>query len=160
MKLNLKFIWYQVLKQHDIGQEMYRLVSDLYPICRSITGNGFRETLNIIDYISLEVHEVPTELKYLIGLCQKSGTYKTHTLKLKRRRIVDFKKFNLHVVNYSACKQVDAFRGIKTHLFTLPDYPDRIPYRTSYYKESWGFLSHQQFFALKDEEYKSASILL
>lgn len=146
------------IKQHDIGQEMYRLVSDLYPICRSITGNGFRETLNIIkDYISLEVHEVPTGTEVFDWTVPKEWNIKDAYIKnLKGERIVDFKKFNLHVVNYSVpVNKLMPFEELKTHLFTLPDYPDRIPYRTSYYKESWGFcLSHQQFLALKDEEYE------
>ena len=71
-------------------------------------------------------------------------------------RVVDFKKSNLHVVSYSQPIHAKmTLEELKPHLYTLPDHPDWIPYRTSYYKESWGFcLSHQQLMELKDEEYE------
>ena len=145
------------LDQNNIGQEIYQLISDLYPICRSITGSGFRETLSIITkYIPIDVHEVPTGTEVFDWTVPKEWNIKDAYIKLKGEKIVDFQKSNLHVVNYSVpVNKVMSFEELKPHLFSLPDYPERIPYRTSYYKESWGFcLSHQQLLALQDGEYE------
>lgn len=146
------------LDSNDIGQEMYRLIADLYPICRSITGNGVRETLRIIKgYIPLAVNEVPTGTEVFDWNVPKEWNIKDAYIKnLKGERVVDFQKSNLHVVNYSvSVKQVMPLEQLKAHLFTLPDYPERIPYRTSYYKESWGFcLSHEQLLTMQDAEYE------
>ncbi len=142
----------------DIGKEIYRLISKLYPICRSITGNGVRETFSIIkDYIPLKVHEVPTGTEVFDWTVPKEWNIKDAYIKnLKGERILDFKKSNLHVVNYSVpVKKMMPLEELKAHLFTLPDYPERIPYRTSYYKETWGFcLSHEQFLTMQDAEYE------
>ncbi len=143
---------------NDVSQEMYQFISDLYPICRSITGNGFRETLHLIKkYIPLTIHEVPTGTEVFDWTVPKEWNIKDAYIKnLKGERIIDFNKSNLHVVNYSVpVNKKMPLKELKSHLFTLPDYPDWIPYRTSYYKESWGFcLSHKQFLELQDEEYE------
>ena len=142
----------------EVGQEMSALVEKLYPICRSITGNGFRETLNIIkEHIPLEVHEIPTGTQVFDWTVPKEWNIRDAYVKdPKGERIIDFHKSNLHVVSYSVpIRKVMPLEELKTHLFTLPDHPGWIPYRTSYYKEDWGFcLSHNQFLALKDEEYE------
>jgi aminopeptidase-like protein len=146
------------LDSNDIGQEMYRLIADLYPICRSITGDGVRETFRIIKgYIPLAVHEVPTGTEVFDWNVPKEWNIKDAYIKnSKGERVVDFQKSSLHVVNYSVpVKKVMPLEELKAHLFTLPDHPERIPYRTSYYKESWGFcLSHEQFLAMQDAEYE------
>lgn len=146
------------LESQDIGQEIYKIITDLYPICRSITGNGVRESLRIIkDYIDLEIHEVPTGIEVFDWEVPKEWNIKDAYIKnLKGERVVDFNKLNLHVVNYSVpVNKVVGLEELKSHLFTLPDYPNRIPYRTSYYKESWGFcLSHEQFLTMQDAEYE------
>jgi aminopeptidase-like protein len=133
-------------------------MSELYPICRSITGNGVRETLNIIKkHISLTVHEVPTGTKVFDWTVPKEWNIKDACIKNTRgEKIIDFKKSNLHILNYSVpIKKKVSLKELKEHLFTLPEYPDWIPYRTSYYNENWGFcLSHNQFLELKDEEYE------
>ncbi len=148
----------KVLNSNDIGQEMYRLISNLYPICRSITGNGVRETLNIIKgYIPLEINEVPTGTDVFDWTVPKEWNIKDAYIKnSKGEKVVDFQISNLHVVNYSVpVKKVMPLEELKAHLFTLPDYPERIPYRTSYYKETWGFcLSHEQLLAMQDGEYE------
>jgi aminopeptidase-like protein len=141
----------------DVGKGMYRLMARLYPICRSITGNGFRETLNILkENIPLEIHEVPTGTEVFDWTVPKEWNIEDAYIKdSKGERIVDFRKSNLHVVSYSIpVREKLSLSELKQHLFTLPDHPDWIPYRTSYYKEDWGFcLSHNQLLALKDEEY-------
>jgi aminopeptidase-like protein len=148
----------ETLNLNDLGQDMVRLVSKLYPICRSITGNGFRETLNIIkEQIPLKVYEIPTGTKVFDWTVPKEWNIKDAYVKNSAGdRVIDFKKSNLHVVSYSMpVRKRVSWNELKGHLFTLPEYPDWISYRTSYYKEDWGFcLSHNQFLALKDEAYE------
>jgi aminopeptidase-like protein len=139
------------------GTQMYQLVSELYPICRSITGNGVRETLNSIkSIIPLEVKEVPSGTTVFDWEVPKEWNIEDAWIKNSEgEKIVDFKKSNLHVLNYSApiSKTVD-LNELKAHLFTLPDHPDWIPYRTSYYQQNWGFcIPHNQFDGLKEESY-------
>jgi aminopeptidase-like protein len=145
-------------KTDDIGQDMYHLITKLYPICRSITGNGFRETLNIIkNYIPLEVHEVPTGTEVYDWTVPKEWNIKDAYIKNSQgEKIVDFNHSNLHVVSYSVpVRQKMSLEELKNHLFTLPEYPDWIPYRTTYYKESWGFcLTHKQYLELQEGEYE------
>lgn len=142
----------------DIAQEIYQLITELYPICRSITGDGFRKTLKILQqHIPLSVHEVPTGTEVFDWKVPKEWNIKDAYIKNSQgEKIVDFANLNLHVVNYSIpVHQKISLDELKSHLFTLPDYPDWVPYRTSYYKESWGFcLSHNQFLQLQDEEYE------
>jgi aminopeptidase-like protein len=146
------------INEADVGKEMQRLMSRLYPICRSITGNGFRETLNILcEHIPMEVHEVPSGTQVFDWTVPREWNIKDAYVKDSQgERIIDFKKSNLHVVSYSTpLKEKMSLLELKEHLFTLPDHPDWIPYRTSYYNENWGFcLSHKQFLELKDEEYE------
>jgi aminopeptidase-like protein len=142
----------------EIGEKLYQLICDLYPICRSITGNGFRETLKIIQtHIPLEIHEVPTGTQVFDWTVPKEWNIKDAYIKNSQdEKIVDFANSNLHVMNYSipVDKKV-SLPELKEHLFTIPESPDWIPYRTSYYQEMWGFcLSHNQYLQLQDEEYE------
>jgi aminopeptidase-like protein len=143
---------------NEVGIEMYRLMSELFPICRSITGNGVRESLNIIkQHIPLRVHEVPTGTKVFDWTVPKEWNIKdAHVKNSKGEKIIDFRKNNLHVLNYSVpIKKKVSLQELKEHLFTLPEYPEWIPYRTSYYKENWGFcITHKQFMSLKEDEYE------
>jgi aminopeptidase-like protein len=137
---------------------MYDLVSKLYPICRSITGDGVRQTLMILQrHIPLMVHEVPSDTKVFDWTVPKEWNIRDAYIKnSKGEKIVDFHKCNLHVLNYSlpVSKKI-SLDELKAHAFTLPDKPDWIPYRTSYYKENWGFcLSHNQLAALPDGQYE------
>ncbi|MBN3909458.1 MAG: DUF4910 domain-containing protein [Nostoc sp. NMS1] len=142
----------------DIGQDIYQLITKLYPICRSITGSGFRETLKILqEYIPLSVHKVPTGTEVFDWTVPKEWNIKDAYIKNSQgKKIVDFANSNLHVVNYSIPKhQKLSLQELKSHIFTLVDYPNWIPYHTSYYKETWGFcISHNQYLELKDEEYE------
>ena len=139
------------------GDQMYQLVSELFPICRSITGNGVRQTLGKIkSVIPLEVKEVPSGTPAFDWTVPREWNIQDAWVKnQKGDKIIDFKQSNLHVLNYSTPirKTVD-LDELKAHLFTLPDHPDWIPYRTSYYQENWGFcVSHNQFAELKDDTY-------
>src|SRR5512139_2292117 len=132
----------QSLHPNRVGQEMYQLVSELYPICRSITGNGFRNTLGIVrGHIDLNIHEIPTGTSVYDWTVPKEWNIKDAYIKnLQGEKIVDFIKSNLHVLNYSVpVKRKISLDELKKHLYTLPNHPDWIPYRTSYYQEKWGF---------------------
>jgi len=141
-----------------ISAEMYKLLTELYPICRSITGNGVRKTLEIIqNYILIEHHEVPSGTKVFDWIIPKEWNIEDAYIKTdKGQKIVDFQKSNLHVLNYSTpIKSKLSLSELKQHLYTLPDQPEAIPYKTSYYNENWGFcLSHNQFLTLEDGEYE------
>jgi aminopeptidase-like protein len=144
--------------QNDVGLEMYRLITKLYPICRSITGNGVRETLRIIEqHIPLKIHNVPTGTQVFDWTVPREWNIRDAYVKNSRGdRVIDFQRSNLHVVNYSVpVKKRMSLAELRPHLFTLPNHLDWIPYRTSYYHEDWGFcLSHNQLMKLKDEEYE------
>lgn len=143
---------------NKIGQEMYILIAELYPICRSITGNGFRQTMEILQsYIPIQIHEVPSGTTVFDWVIPKEWNIRDAYIKNpKGEKVADFQKSNLHVLNYSVpVKKVLSLKELKEHLFTLPDHPDWVPYKTSYYKENWGFcLSHNQFMELRDGEYE------
>lgn len=140
------------------GEEMHRFARDLYPICRSITGNGIRETLSMIQSrIPLKIYEVPTGTVVFDWVVPKEWKMRdAYIKKPSGERVVDFRKSNLHVLNYSTpVNATMRLSDLKPHLFTIPDKPDWIPYRTSYYKEDWGFcLSHNQMLGLEDREYE------
>lgn len=141
-----------------VGQQIYDLIVRLFPICRSITGNGFRQTMEILRrYIPLQIHEVPSGTKVFDWEVPKEWNIKDAWVKNpKGEKVIDFQKSNLHVLNYSMpINKAVSLRELKEQIFTLPDHPDWIPYRTSYYKENWGFcLTHNQFLALEDVEYE------
>lgn len=142
----------------DIGQELHRFAADLYPICRSITGDGIRQTLAMIhERVPLHTFAVPTGTPVFDWTVPKEWNIRDAYIKdAGGRRVVDFQQCNLHVLNYSTRVHATMpLSELKPHLFTLPDHPDWIPYRTSYYKEDWGFcLSHNQMLALKDGDYE------
>ena len=139
----------------ETGTQMYHLMSELYPICRSITGDGVRRTLKMIQsIIPLEVKEVPTGTQVFDWKIPKEWNIEDAWIKnSKGDKIVDFKKSNLHVLNYSSpVEKRVTLKELKEHLFSIPEHPDWIPYRTSYYQENWGFcVSHNQLGELKDE---------
>lgn len=140
------------------GDEMYTLINKLYPICRSITGNGVRETLSEINsYIPLEIHEVPSGTPVFDWTVPREWNIKDAYIKNDEgERIVDFRKSNLHVVSYSSpIRKRLTLTELKKHIITLPEYPDWVPYRTSYYNDTWGFcMSHNQLQSLPDGEYE------
>jgi len=138
--------------------DMIRLIERLYPICRSITGDGVRETLRILqEYIPLEIHEVPSGTPVFDWTVPDEWNIRDAWIKNPAgERIVDFQKLNLHVLNYSepVHKRV-GLAELKEHLFTLPDHPDWVPYRTSYHNRNWGFcMEHRRFQSLEEGEYE------
>ncbi len=141
----------------EVGARLNRIITDLYPICRSITGNGFRQTLGYLQkHIPLEMREVPTGTKVFDWVVPREWNIADAWIKnAQGERVVDFRKSNLHVVNYSLpIRRRMGLAELKEHLFSLPEQPDWIPYRTTYYRDAWGFcLSHRQLLSLRDEEY-------
>jgi aminopeptidase-like protein len=142
----------------EVGKELHAFARKLYPICRSITGDGIRQTLSIIGKrIPLKIHEVPSGTAVFDWTVPKEWNIRDAYIKgLDGTRMADFQKSNLHVLNYSTpIRATMPLSELKPHLFTIPEHPDWIPYRTSYYKEEWGFcLSHNEMLALKDGEYE------
>lgn len=140
------------------GNDLYNLVENLYPICRSITGDGVRETLKILEkYIPLTTHEVPTGTQVFDWTVPKEWNIRDAYIKNgKGEKIVDFSNSNLHVMSYSIpVRKTLSLEKLQPHLFSLAEHPDWIPYRTSYHNEQWGFcLSHTQLLELRDEEYE------
>ena len=146
------------LDDAGIGAEIYELASTIYPICRSITGDGVRETLDhIARRLELEVHEVPSGTQVFDWTIPREWSIRDAFIKNSAgERIIDFRKCNLHVLNYSQPVHGQLpLEELKKHVFTLPDQPDAIPYRTSYYAESWGFcMAHRALAALPDDIYE------
>ena len=142
----------------NCGQWMHGLMTELFPICRSITGNGVRETLNIIQkHIPLTTFEVPSGTRVFDWTIPKEWNIRdAYIVDEHGNKIVDFKQSNLHVLGYSI--PVDAtvsLDELQKHLFSLKDQPDAIPYVTSYYEERWGFcLIHNQRAKLKEGTYR------
>jgi aminopeptidase-like protein len=140
------------------GQFMYDLAGRLFPICRSITGNGVRETLSILkEIVPLEVVEIPTGIKVFDWEIPEEWNITDAWIKdTDGEKIVDFKKLNLHVLNYSEpVDKIIDLAELKEHLYTIPENPDWVPYRTSYYSRKWGFcMSHNQFENLTEGEYQ------
>jgi aminopeptidase-like protein len=141
-----------------IGEEIYALAAELFPICRSITGSGVRDTLRLIGRdIDLTIHEVPTGTQVYDWTVPREWNIRDAYIKSPTgERIVDFRLSNLHVLSYSAPIHTwMSLEQLKRHIFTLPDQPDLIPYRTTYYAEQWGFcMSHRQLLALPDGDYE------
>jgi aminopeptidase-like protein len=140
------------------GREMYDRISRLYPICRSITGDGVRETLRLIaTEIPLQMHEVPTGTRVFDWVIPKEWNIRDAYIRNRHGvRIVDFRASNLHVISYSVpVHRRFTLTELRPHLFSIPDRPEWIPYKTSYYSANWGFcLSHNQLLALEDDEYE------
>jgi aminopeptidase-like protein len=140
------------------GREAYAAIEELYPICRSITGDGLRQSLRIIQKtVLLALQEVPTGTQVFDWTVPKEWNIRDAYIKNGAgERVVDFQRCNLHVLNYSLpVRRKMSLTELRPHLFTLPETPEWIPYRTSYYRETWGFcLAKTQFDRLKDEEYE------
>jgi aminopeptidase-like protein len=149
---------FEAQDQAKIGEDLHRFAADLYPICRSITGEGIRRTLALIrSVIPLRTVELPSGTPVFDWTVPKEWNIRDAYIKDSGgNRIVDFRQSNLHVLNYSSPVHATMpLNELKPHLFTLPEQPDWIPYRTSYYQENWGFcLSHNQMLAIEEGDYE------
>jgi aminopeptidase-like protein len=141
----------------DIGDEMHALISSLYPLCRSITGDGIRETLRRVGELTpLVVSEVPSGTQVFDWTIPREWNVRDAYVENARgERVIDFRASNLHVVGYSVPVRARlSLAELREHLTTIPDHPDWIPYRTSYYEETWGFcLSHAALERLEEGTY-------
>jgi len=145
-------------RDDQIGDDLHHLIERLYPICRSITGDGVRETLKILDeFIPIEIREIPSGSEVFDWTVPDEWNIRDAWIKDSRgKKIVDFQKLNLHVLNYSVpVEKTVKLDELKEHLFSLPDHPDWVPYRTSYHDRNWGFcLSHNQLLGLQEDDYE------
>jgi aminopeptidase-like protein len=140
------------------GKTMYQLAAKMFPICRSITGNGFRESLEMLREAvpEIQVYEVPTGTTVFDWTVPKEWNIRGGGIyRLNGDKVIDFKDSNLHIVGYSLpIDKVVSREELLEHVYTMPDQPDWIPYVTSYYKERWGFcMTENQKQTLTDEEY-------
>jgi aminopeptidase-like protein len=140
-----------------IGNEIHALAAEIFPICRSITGQGVRDTLDILArHIPLARRSVATGERLFDWTVPMEWTIRDAFIKAPDgTRIVDFARSNLHVLGYSVpVHRRMSLEELKEHIHTLPDQPHLIPYRTSYHNAAWGFcLAHEELRALPDGEY-------
>ncbi len=141
-----------------VGLDMHQLMTGLYPFCRSITGDGLRDSLQMLSrHIPLAIHEVPTGTQVFDWQVPEEWNVRDAYVKnASGERVIDFQASNLHLVNYSVpVNQTMSLAALRKHLHTLPDHPDWIPYHKAYYARSWGFcLSHHALQQLEEGEYE------
>src|ERR1700710_784822 len=144
--------------EDTVGDDMMAFIAEAFPICRSLTGDGVRRTLGMIgERIPLEICEVPTGTPVFDWTVPREWNLRDAWIKDPAgRKVVDFQEHNLHVLGYSVPVHGKLpLSDLKKHLFSLPDKPELIPYRTSYYKEAWGFcLRHRTLETLPEGEYE------
>lgn len=137
---------------------MHDLMAELYPICRSITGDGVRQSLAIIGrHIPLQIEEVSSGTAVFDWTVPYEWNIRDAYVKnAAGQKIIDFQQHNLHILNYSVpVHRHVSLSELNEHLYSLPEYPDWIPYRTSYYRENWGFcLSERVRQSLPEGEYE------
>ena len=142
----------------DVGRDMHELVRELFPICRSITGNGLRRTLELIgERVPLEITEVPSGTQVLDWTVPQEWNLDDAWIEgPDGERVVDLRDSNLHVLGYSVpVRERLPLAELKEHLFSLPEHPDWIPFRNSYYSPNWGFcLQHRRLVTLPEGEYE------
>ncbi|HUM70053.1 MAG TPA: DUF4910 domain-containing protein [Chloroflexota bacterium] len=146
------------LTGEEVGRAMHDLMAELYPICRSITGDGVRQSLAIIGrHIPLQIEEVSSGTAVFDWTVPYEWNIRDAYVKnAAGQKIIDFQQHNLHILNYSVpVHRHVSLSELNEHLYSLPEYPDSIPYRTSYYRENWGFcLSERVRQSLPEGEYE------
>jgi aminopeptidase-like protein len=142
----------------DAGEEIFAFAARIFPICRSITGDGVRQTLREIrSHLALEVREVPTGTEVFDWTIPREWNIRDAYIKdASGDKIVDFAQSNLHVMSYSVpVRKRLSLTELKQHVHTLPEQPDLIPYRTSYYADDWAFcMTHRQLQSLQEQTYE------
>jgi len=141
-----------------VGLEAHALIERLYPLCRSLTGDGVRETLRLLqEIVPLEIHEVPTGTRAYDWIVPNEwNVTEAYVLDGRGRRVIDFRLNNLHLAGYSVPVDAEVTRAeLLEHLFVDPAHPDWVPYRHFYYKEGWGFcVTRTQLAALNEPVYR------
>ena len=140
-----------------VGDSMHAFMRELFPICRSITGDGVRDTLEAVGRrIPLELNEVPSGTAVLDWTVPDEWNISDAYIAKDGRRVVDFQESNLHVVSYSEPLRASmSLAELRPHLHALPEHPEWIPYRTSYYSRTWGFcLAQRQLDGLEEGDYE------
>ena len=141
-----------------MSDEIYEFVKEIFPICRSIMGEGNRETLNLIqNHIPITIHEVPTGYQaYDWEIPKEWNIRDAYIVNPSGDKVIDFKENNLHIMSYSipVDKEI-TLKELQKHLYSVPEQPNAIPYITSYYEPRWGFcITHEQRQKLKNGKYK------
>lgn len=143
---------------NELGERAYAFARELFPICRSITGEGVRRTLALVGArIPLQQYEVPSGTAVFDWQVPPEWNIRDAYVKDSRgRRVIDFQQSNLHVVSYSTpVHESMSLTQLRAHLHSIPEHPDWIPYRTSYYKPYWGFcLRHRDLQSLPEDRYE------
>lgn len=141
-----------------LGRDMFALAEKMFPVCRSITGDGLRNSLKMLaELVPLRIHEVPTGTKVFDWEIPREWNIKDAYVKnADGERVIDFQKNNLHVVGYSTpYSGTLSLNDLRAHLHSVEEHPDWIPFRTSFYEDSWGFcLSHNDLQKLPDGDYQ------
>ena len=144
--------------ERELGHEAYELMRRLFPLCRSLTGAGLRATFDVLqEYIPLTRSEVASGTRVCDWTVPEEWNIRdAYIAAPDGRRVVDFRRSNLHVVSYSEpVRATLSLEELRPRLHTLPDRPDVVPYRTSYYERTWGFcLSHRQLLELEPGDYE------
>ena len=146
------------VQREDVGREAHGLMRRLFPLCRSLTGDGVRATFDVLDeQIPLARTEIPSGSRVCDWIVPDEWNLRdAHITGPDGRRVLDWRDSNLHVVSYSEPVRARlSLEKLHERLHTLPEQPDLIPYRTSYYERTWGFcLSHRQLLELPPGEYE------
>ncbi|HEC1769804.1 TPA: DUF4910 domain-containing protein [Campylobacter lari] len=145
-----------------MSKSIYELACELFPICRSITGKGFRQSLKILDEAMggggiLKIHSIASGSKVFDWEVPAEWEINdAYIITPDGEKICDFKQNNLHVLNYSTDIDTELdLASLQEHLYSIEDMPDAIPYVTSYYKRRWGFcIKHEDRVKLKEGKYK------
>jgi aminopeptidase-like protein len=145
-------------RREGVGADALELVRRLFPICRSLTGDGVRETFAVLEeHIPLQRREIASGTQVFDwNVPEEWNIHEAHITAPDGTRVVDFRRLNLHVVGYSEpVRATLPLEALRERLHTLPDQPDLIPYRTSYYHRTWGFcLAHRQLEQLEPGDYE------
>jgi aminopeptidase-like protein len=145
-------------RETEVGRDAYELMGRLFPLCRSLTGNGVRGTFDVLEeQIPITRTEIPSGTKVFDWVVPDEWNIReAYIAAPDGTRVVDFRDSSLHVVSYSEpVRRMLPLEALRERLHTLPDHPDLIPYRTSYYDRAWGFcLPHRQLDELKPGDYE------